>query len=237
MLRCIVQCLLRHKGVLEKSVMFFLCGPTVSLLQLPVTWTWPNIPWTNKSARCNWRAVSIVPAHSIKHLYGIPQTSLSCLCGYHVELQPSQQKPNECVVLSGGYNIQDVVFYWTRGNDSVKGLDTLRLAQYSVESYYTSVSEAVYETGTMWSHATKMNPVIHKRAASFLLSVCLNASQDITPSWCCILRCVETSCSLSWRRMFLPFFLWFCPGSLSGSASLLYRLGPASVSPKLCMFN
>lgn len=39
------------------------------------------------------------------------------------------------------------MFYWTRGNDSVKGLDTLRLAQYSVESYYTTVSEAVYETG------------------------------------------------------------------------------------------
>lgn len=50
-------------------------------------------------------------------------------------------------VCSGGYNLQDVVFYWTRGNDSVKGLDTLRLAQYSVESYYTTVSEAVYETG------------------------------------------------------------------------------------------
>lgn len=96
--------------------------------------------------------MSIAPAHSIKHLYGITQTSLSCLYVYHfhhVELQPSQQKPNECVVLSGGYNIQDVVFYWTRGNDSVKGLDTLRLAQYSVESYYTSVSEAVYETGNM----------------------------------------------------------------------------------------
>lgn len=53
-------------------------------------------------------------------------------------------------VWSGGYNLQDVVFYWTRGNDSVKGLDTLRLAQYSVESYYTSVSEAVYETGAMF---------------------------------------------------------------------------------------
>lgn len=52
-----------------------------------------------------------------------------------------------CMCVTGGYNLQDVVFYWTRGNDSVKGLDTLRLAQYSVESYYTSVSEAVYETG------------------------------------------------------------------------------------------
>lgn len=60
-------------------------------------------------------------------------------------------------MLSGGYNLQDVVFYWTRGNDSVKGLDTLRLAQYSVESYHTTVSEAVYETGTA-SHYT---PHIH----------------------------------------------------------------------------
>lgn len=48
--------------------------------------------------------------------------------------------------------MQDVVFYWTRGNDSVKGLDTLRLAQYSVESYHTTVSEAIYETGSTNHH-------------------------------------------------------------------------------------
>ncbi|KAI9525046.1 hypothetical protein NQZ68_012556 [Dissostichus eleginoides] len=47
----------------------------------------------------------------------------------------------------GGYNINDIMFYWTRGNESVSGLDTLQLAQYTVEDYYTSVSEAVYETG------------------------------------------------------------------------------------------
>ncbi|TRY89013.1 hypothetical protein DNTS_029299 [Danionella cerebrum] len=47
----------------------------------------------------------------------------------------------------GGYNVNDVMFYWARGNDSVSGLDTLRLAQYTVEDHYTSVSEAVYETG------------------------------------------------------------------------------------------
>ncbi|MED6252771.1 hypothetical protein ATANTOWER_016754, partial [Ataeniobius toweri] len=46
-----------------------------------------------------------------------------------------------------GYNINDVMFYWTRGNESVSGLDTLQLAQYTVEDHYTSVSEAVYETG------------------------------------------------------------------------------------------
>ena len=39
------------------------------------------------------------------------------------------------------------MFYWTRGNESVSGLDTLKLAQYTVEDHYTSVSEAIYETG------------------------------------------------------------------------------------------
>lgn len=29
----------------------------------------------------------------------------------------------------------------------MSGLDTLQLAQYTVEDHYTSVSEAVYETG------------------------------------------------------------------------------------------
>lgn len=47
--------------------------------------------------------------------------------------------------------MKDVVFYWTRGNQSVSGLDTLQLAQYTLEDYYTSESEAVYETG-MFSH-------------------------------------------------------------------------------------
>lgn len=48
---------------------------------------------------------------------------------------------------TGGYNVKDVVFYWTRGNQSVSGLDHLHLAQYTLEDHYTSESEAVYETG------------------------------------------------------------------------------------------
>ncbi|KAI5085962.1 gamma-aminobutyric acid (GABA) A receptor, pi precursor, partial [Silurus meridionalis] len=54
---------------------------------------------------------------------------------------------NRHVLLTGGYNVKDVVFCWTRGNQSVSGLDTLQLAQYTLEDYYTSESEAVYETG------------------------------------------------------------------------------------------
>ncbi len=43
--------------------------------------------------------------------------------------------------------MKDVVFHWTRGNQSVSGLDHLHLAQYTLEDHYTSESEAVYETG------------------------------------------------------------------------------------------
>lgn len=64
-----------------------------------------------------------------------------------------------CLLSTGGYNINDVMFYWTRGNDSVRGLNTLRLAQYTVEDHYTSVSEAVYETG-------KSSNVIHTASNS-----------------------------------------------------------------------
>lgn len=58
---------------------------------------------------------------------------------------------NSYFLPTGGYNVKDVVFFWTRGNQSVSGLDTLQLAQYTLEDYYTSESEAVYETG-MLSH-------------------------------------------------------------------------------------
>ena len=55
------------------------------------------------------------------------------------------------------------MFYWTRGNESVSGLDTLQLAQYTVEDHYTSVSEAVYETGNndFQSHRLMLRPGLY----------------------------------------------------------------------------
>lgn len=132
-------------------------------------------------------------------------------------------------VRPGGYNLQDVVFYWTRGNDSVKGLDTLRLAQYSVESYHTSVSEAVYETGISTPRIPLYMCSYMKETCLAVVTLCVS-SQENTPSWCCILPCVGTCCSLSWRHMFLPLCLWFSPGSHSGSANPLSQQGPALVS-------
>ncbi|CAG13942.1 unnamed protein product, partial [Tetraodon nigroviridis] len=79
-------------------------------------------------------------------LYALRITA-TIACNMDLTKYPMDRQVCTLQLESWGYNLQDVVFYWTRGNDSVKGLDTLRLAQYSVESYHTSVSEAVYETG------------------------------------------------------------------------------------------
>lgn len=79
---------------------------------------------------------------------------------------------------TGGYNINDVMFYWTRGNDSVRGLDTLQLAQYTVEDHFTSVSEAVYETGK---------------------------NTLITPSTCCLEY--GSGSNTTWRSLLDAYFL------------------------------
>lgn len=49
----------------------------------------------------------------------------------------------------GGYDENDVIFTWLRGNDSVHGIEKLRLSQYTVERYYTLVSKSQQETGKL----------------------------------------------------------------------------------------
>ncbi|KAG7249412.1 hypothetical protein CRUP_000184, partial [Coryphaenoides rupestris] len=95
----------------------------------------------------------------------------------HREMKTSQL----CTASRRGYNINDVMFYWTRGNESVSGLDTLKLAQYTVEDHYTSVSEAIYETG----HYPKL--VFHfelKRSILyFILETYVPSSLLVVLSW------------------------------------------------------
>uniref|UniRef100_G1KR00 Gamma-aminobutyric acid type A receptor subunit pi n=1 Tax=Anolis carolinensis TaxID=28377 RepID=G1KR00_ANOCA len=47
----------------------------------------------------------------------------------------------------GGYDENDVLFTWLRGNDSVHGLENLRLSQYTVERYCTLSAMSHQETG------------------------------------------------------------------------------------------
>ncbi|XP_066506032.1 gamma-aminobutyric acid receptor subunit pi [Hoplias malabaricus] len=119
-------------------------GRLVSLLWIPDTF----IPDSKRSflhdVTVDNRLIRIFSNGTV--LYALRITA-TIACNMDLTKYPMDKQVCTLQLESWGYNLQDVVFYWTRGNDSVKGLDTLRLAQYSVESYYTSVSEAVYETG------------------------------------------------------------------------------------------
>uniref|UniRef100_A0A8C3SRD2 Gamma-aminobutyric acid receptor subunit pi n=1 Tax=Chelydra serpentina TaxID=8475 RepID=A0A8C3SRD2_CHESE len=90
------------------------------------------------------RLIRIYPNGTV--LYAIRITT-TVACSMDLTKYPMDKQTCTLQLESWGYNINDVQFYWTRGNDSVRGLETLRLAQYTVEDHFTSVSEAVYETG------------------------------------------------------------------------------------------
>lgn len=55
----------------------------------------------------------------------------------------------------GGYDGNDVEFSWLRGNDSVRGLENLRLAQYTIQRYFTLVTRSRQETGDSWDTSYK----------------------------------------------------------------------------------
>nr|XP_006121091.1 gamma-aminobutyric acid receptor subunit pi-like isoform X1 [Pelodiscus sinensis] len=90
------------------------------------------------------RLIRIYPNGTV--LYAIRITA-TVACSMDLTKYPMDKQTCTLQLESWGYNINDVQFHWTRGNDSVRGLDSLRLAQYTVEDHFTSVSEAVYETG------------------------------------------------------------------------------------------
>ncbi|RXM35440.1 Gamma-aminobutyric acid receptor subunit pi [Acipenser ruthenus] len=102
----------------------------------------------------------------------LPPTIQKLMKGYNKYLRPFFDR---------GYNINDVMFYWTRGNDSVSGLDTLRLAQHTVGDYHTSMSEAIYETG----HYPKL--VFHfdlkRNILYFILETYVPSSLLVVLSW------------------------------------------------------
>uniref|UniRef100_A0A9J8BZJ4 Gamma-aminobutyric acid receptor subunit pi n=1 Tax=Cyprinus carpio carpio TaxID=630221 RepID=A0A9J8BZJ4_CYPCA len=90
------------------------------------------------------RLIRIFPNGTV--LYALRITT-TVACNMDLTKYPMDKQTCTLQLESWGYNINDVMFYWARGNDSVSGLDTLRLAQYTIEDHYTSESEAVYETG------------------------------------------------------------------------------------------
>ncbi|XP_016104229.1 gamma-aminobutyric acid receptor subunit pi-like isoform X1 [Sinocyclocheilus grahami] len=90
------------------------------------------------------RLIRIFPNGTV--LYALRITT-TVACSMDLTKYPMDRQTCTLQLESWGYNVKDVVFYWTRGNQSVSGLDHLQLAQYTLEDHYTSESEAVYETG------------------------------------------------------------------------------------------
>ncbi|XP_014405801.1 PREDICTED: gamma-aminobutyric acid receptor subunit pi [Myotis brandtii] len=73
-------------------------------------------------------------------------TTVACnmdLSKYPMDTQTCQLQLEE----SWGYDGSDVEFSWLRGNDSVRGLENLRLAQYTIQRYFTLVTRSQQETG------------------------------------------------------------------------------------------
>ncbi|XP_072280331.1 gamma-aminobutyric acid receptor subunit pi isoform X1 [Pyxicephalus adspersus] len=130
--------------VFEGNKSLSLDGRLVELLWVPDTFIVDSKKSFLHDITVENRLIRIYPNGTV--LYALRITT-TVACSMDLTKYPMDKQTCTLQLESWGYNINDVMFYWTRGNDSVRGLNTLRLAQYTVEDHYTSVSEAVYETG------------------------------------------------------------------------------------------
>ncbi|KAL8173014.1 UNVERIFIED_CONTAM: hypothetical protein K2H54_037517 [Gekko kuhli] len=79
-------------------------------------------------------------------LYALRITT-TVACNMDLSKYPLDTQTCRLQLESWGYDENDVLFTWLRGNDSVRGLDNLRLSQYTVERYYTFETTSQHETG------------------------------------------------------------------------------------------
>ncbi|KAM6055118.1 gamma-aminobutyric acid receptor subunit pi isoform 1-T1 [Theristicus caerulescens] len=80
-------------------------------------------------------------------LYALRITT-TVACNMDLSKYPMDTQTCRLQLESWGYDENDVTFTWLRGNDSVHGIEKLRLSQYTVERYYTLVSKSQQETGS-----------------------------------------------------------------------------------------
>uniref|UniRef100_S4RWU3 Gamma-aminobutyric acid receptor subunit pi n=1 Tax=Petromyzon marinus TaxID=7757 RepID=S4RWU3_PETMA len=118
-------------------------GRLVQLLWVPDTFIVDSKRSFLHAVTVENRLIRIFPNGTV--LYALRITA-TVACNMDLTKYPMDKQSCTLQLESWGYNTDDMVFYWTRGNDSVRGLENLRLAQYTVEEQFTSVSEAVYET-------------------------------------------------------------------------------------------
>ncbi|XP_032998716.1 gamma-aminobutyric acid receptor subunit pi [Lacerta agilis] len=79
-------------------------------------------------------------------LYALRITT-TVACNMDLSKYPLDTQTCKLQMESWGYDENDVLYTWLRGNDSVHGLENLRLSQYTVEHYYSLVTMSHQETG------------------------------------------------------------------------------------------
>ncbi|CAH2276693.1 gamma-aminobutyric acid receptor subunit pi [Pelobates cultripes] len=79
-------------------------------------------------------------------LYALRITT-TVACNMDLAKYPMDKQTCTLQIESLGYSNKDLIYTWMRGNDSVRGMNTLKLAQYTVQNYYTKVSMGHDETG------------------------------------------------------------------------------------------
>ncbi|XP_060053122.1 gamma-aminobutyric acid receptor subunit pi isoform X2 [Erinaceus europaeus] len=79
-------------------------------------------------------------------LYALRITT-TVACNMDLSKYPMDTQTCRLQLESWGYDGRDVEFRWLRGNDSVRGLENLRLAQYTIQRYFTLVTQSQQETG------------------------------------------------------------------------------------------
>ncbi|XP_043845480.1 LOW QUALITY PROTEIN: gamma-aminobutyric acid receptor subunit pi [Dromiciops gliroides] len=79
-------------------------------------------------------------------LYALRITT-TVACNMDLSKYPMDTQTCKLQLESWGYDGSDVEFSWLRGNDSVRGLENLRLAQYTVQRYFTLTTKSQQETG------------------------------------------------------------------------------------------
>ncbi|KAG8579235.1 hypothetical protein GDO81_010770 [Engystomops pustulosus] len=113
-------------------------------------------------------------------LYAIRITT-TVACNMDLTKYPMDRQTCKLQLESWGYTAKDLIYAWMRGNDSVRGMDTLQLAQYTVEKYYTEVTTGKDETG-IYPRLT-LYFVLKRNIIYFILETYIPSSLLVILSW------------------------------------------------------
>ncbi|XP_068061529.1 gamma-aminobutyric acid receptor subunit pi-like isoform X3 [Anomalospiza imberbis] len=105
-------------------------------------------------------------------LYALRITT-TVACNMDLSKYPMDTQTCRLQLESWGYDENDVTFAWLRGNDSVHGIEKLRLSQYTVEHYHTLVSKSQQETAPLQMLRAHLLQVCSRSQASFPISCCM----------------------------------------------------------------